>query len=410
MGLLGSLTVAAAIGLWFQCAMLLRSARGTIGPQRFALMIAIAWRWGVLGLLAACFVVRFLLDRQILKDNSQKLDNYCGPVFPDLIWTLCIVVVAGSVARRRRTSPPVRWRPLINFGLAVAAAALAVLILSDITLITYLVYIAVSGIERHEPLAFQRPGAYPSSAAEGFRLFWVSVAGAAAAWTAAVALVWASHRSGGWRRAIQSFLLIAGIGGATAYSVWFHFWALPTFAPDFANVGMQLSWSESFSIAAILVGLVTWLTIRMATGNGQSDCGESVVWRPTDVRFLHEGLWFAIATLTCAAWYFIDFIRDTSASSGSPFWSPDWKDYVRWSLTWLPNYFWLAILIFSARSILSRRRDLETELQPVSAGRFAIFFITTLLVVVSGVGATYGFVFCWWLGPWYEWPWPEWFV
>ena len=189
-GILVAASTAVIVGLVQQARFIAKSPSAELSSadSRFGQWCAIYWRLAIALVVFFCLIVRLLVSRQILPEAQH--DYYPEHVFPEaIILASIIIVLTASISRfadrtaRQKRSFVIRILVPMLVGVTLLLVALA-----NMGFMPSLLHIATRGIEMGGQLRFRRPGAFPDQAANGFRLFWLSLATLVAVILAAVGL------------------------------------------------------------------------------------------------------------------------------------------------------------------------------------------------------------------------------
>ena len=235
---------------------------------------------------------------------------FFGHVFPDFLWFLCIMVVLGaSAAQLGRLSNPGRSRwwmtPLVGIG----AAIIGLLIFPSKMLVHYLVYVAMSGVEKSQATRWQRPGAYSHHEAEGFWFYGIAWCAVLAALLGGALLIYLLNaRTMRLRNKVLVGIATTGLlSTALCYSVWYYGWGLPREAPDFVEAGTCGTWIDWWGAGAMVAIVLTIAAYRCATEKPsyQDASNPELVANP----MLYESLLVLPFFLGSVLLYYLDLVR-----------------------------------------------------------------------------------------------------
>ena len=215
-GLLVAASTAVIVGLVRQARFIAKShsAESASPDLKFGQWCAIYWRLAIALVVFCCLIVRLLVSRQILPEAQH--DYYPEHVFPEaIVLTSIIIVLTASVSRfSERTARQKRSFVIRILVPMLAGIALLLVALANMGFMPSLLHIATHSIEMNGQLRFRRPGAFPDQAANGFRLFWLSLGTLVAIILAAVGLacVVTAELTRSARLALMTILRIAPHG------------------------------------------------------------------------------------------------------------------------------------------------------------------------------------------------------
>ena len=380
-------------------------ASGDINNVRFAWRFAIVWRTIIAVVLGICLLARILLLRRIIQLPEHDLLVHL--IFPDTLTLICaIVVFSDSISRWRHPTNARTSRTWVTVPAFISGVVLALLLLPDSGLITYLVHIATQGIEVAQPARFQRVGVFPNQQAEGYRLFWLSLAAAIDIAFAGATLMLAN--SPGVKRSYAKAALAAfvcSLFAAATFCAWYYTREFHRISPDMASVGFPGSWIDRLSGIIIAAILISTTTYRAARGNASCISQPSHHDALQGPTALHEHFLFVVLLFGAPVAYFVESLR-VDFSGGLPFgWQTQiWSlvgEYLRYSDT----YIMLAIVALSARLAWERWRRRAVgpkwELHPLDRRRFVWIWLALALLVLIGLPTLSIYCFTSWLGPWY---------
>lgn len=265
--------------------------------------------------------------------------------------------------------------------------------------ITHLVYIAIEGIERAQSGRFQRPDAYLHHRAEGFRFFWLSVAGFAAVLSGGIAWLLAIRS----RRSQLSRWVLAIVGGialglSTIYAHWYFSVGYPTMAPDFATAGFQSGVYHWWSAALLLMIVIPFVAYRIADESSSL----TEIERLTSVTFvpfpLGRGmLTFAAISGMCCSIAFLFYVRFYSWGSGFL----DWFKYLLTEVNlFLPSAIILIVWQTSWKVWRNPEATAKVEIPSINPQRFVLACIGLVVFVPVAVATITAFSFSAWFNPW----------
>jgi hypothetical protein len=404
-GLLYSACMAMAIGLAVQARDLFKTRPHSTSSDtdfRFARTLAIVWRINVAAMLVLCLSARMLISRHILH-LPDHTDLFYSDIFPDNIALILVIfVLTESLAHWRRIKHPRTARPLVAILSVVAGLILALIVLPDAGMVTYLVHVAVSNIEAVQ--RFHRPNAYPDPRTDGFRFFWLSVCSIGMLCLAAAILF-----LGNYLRVSRKWILAGMVGFIglltidIAFCIWFYAKEFNRLSIDMASAGFAANWFDWTSGAVLISILASVAAYRLTVLNRAS--AESPMFLATlDRTYTHESFWCLLLLIAATATFYVEEIRQ-SASMPSFFGPAGILGFVYDHLYYSSGYITLAILVLSIQLcwIRWKRRGHTPELDfpPVPPKRFLCNWLALELLIVVAIPTIAVYCFAFWLGPWY---------
>ncbi len=405
------LTAAATVmvfGLIQQVRFLVHWKPATLNAKRgihFARVFAITWRIAIATTIVICLLARVLILRQVVRLPSGD-DWLISKAFPDALLEVAMIVVLSDSIRRwcpnSSREPSTKLEPIAW----IVGIILALLVLPEAGFITYLVHIAVQGIERAQPLKLQRPGVYPDQLATHFRLFWISFAAAIAVALAASLLVLANRVKRRTKTCltlrVSAFLAVLVL--ATAFSVWFYRDSFPYVSPDMASVGFGSNFFDFVCGSLFALIIVCACAYRLALIEESTVVCDPSKSLNSHQRFLHESPLCLAVLFGAEMTYFIESIREI-VSGPYFFGASTFVAIVDSFLNYTDSYIPIAIFVLSLQLCWIRwRRRRETitwRVWALDRTRFGwnSLGLTLLFIVAVPTIAIYCFTF--WLGPWY---------
>ncbi len=410
--ILAAASIVVIIGLLQQIRQFRRWARSSERSSRadtFGLQLAIVWRRVLALTLACCIVAAYLAPRRLLPLSTTP--SLMLDLFPDVLWFACMVAVLFESLSRWRARKP-RPAALRDHSALwwVTGVVFALLVLPQVAGIHFLAHLATSGIEANIPLRFQRAGAFPIQATEGFRLTWLSL-GAVAAVGIAILLWWYASRT---PCATRTKRLLAGAGYvlslavAAAFCIWFYRTEFYRVSPDLAGSKWTVSdlvWPEWLAPTTLVAALVSVGAFQLAR---RDECWEplSDKTRADDYDPLHDSVPCLLLLTIAALLYELDllhcFVDSMTWFGGSFRWSELFYDL----LAFPDNYLALAVLVLSLQLLWYRWRrrgeQPDWQLAVVDGRRFVLNWVALAVLVVVGIPTVAAYAFAFWLGPWYR--------
>lgn len=394
-----SASAAVCIGLIQQAIFL---SRPPVFKRQF--FFAIGWRIVVTALLILCLFVDILVVRDfaVLPEGGNRLAVYYGLFFPELLQYACLLVVFGEYRHRlllMAKGTPLRLGKFAT--LWVAATLLVLLLLPNHQLVHFLVYIAMGGIEAHQPLLYQRLGTYPDHHAEGFWFFYLSFAAVVCLAIGTAIWFWllCHGRKNSLTQRLAAGLVVALLGCSSWYAVWYYTQGLAAISPEFVEAGLQGNWFDWLGIGMVLALLVTaaaaWIAGRES---------EAIPQQKSPPLAYHES-WLALLALAAIVVPLGTGLLEVFFPSQPVFGTTSLAQKIIIVLTFTDIYIPLAISLLSLQVLWLRwksRSDLPPLTVPVIDWRkFGMAWPSLALMLVIGVPVISAFCFSFWLGPWY---------
>lgn len=416
--LLAGASVALIIGLIRQAVQMSKlDLRGTgVGPElSFARSYAVAWRFAIAGVLIFSIVAALSISRQIVRLPETET-RFTYALFPYVLWICAILVVLmSSVSHWRRCNevqPASRSRNLIGW---VIGALLALLILPDVGLITYLVHIATGNIESAQPFVYQRPAEFPDHSKEGFRLFWITIAASGGAVFAAASAAFMIQTQRRMPRALGLFVFVATLSTVAAYCIWYYTREFERVSPYLAGAGIGGNWIELATGAVITFIFVTAGANRIASSGRPNAATADARIQAGELPAIHESFICLVALLCATAIYVGETVRvyvsvllgfSTSTARVLRSRAPVQILETLASLCRDPcSILVLAIGMLCLELIWLRwrRRSASVDLTLTAADprRFAWSWGALALLAIVGLPTISIFCYVVWLGPWY---------
>jgi hypothetical protein len=404
-GLLYSGCMAIAIGLAIQALDLFKTkppSKSYDSDLRFARTLAIAWRLNVAAMLILCLSARMFISRHILH-LPDHTDLFFSDIFPDnLALILVIFVLTESLARWRRVRHSRPNRPWAAILAVVAGVILALIVLPDEGLITFLVHVAISNIEAVQ--RFHRPHAYPDPRAEGFRFFWLSVGAVAILCSAAAILFLANYlRFSRKLVAAGSAIFLGLLAIDVVFCTWFYTKEFYRLSIDMASVGFAANWFDWTSGAVLVSILASVAAYRLSVSN-RCSAENPMFLAARDRTYIHESFWCLLLLFAATATFYVEEIRQF-ASTPSFIGPAGILGFVHEHLYYPSGYITLAIFVLSIQLcwIRWKRRGQTPELAlpSVPRTRFLCNWLAVELLIVVAIPTIAIYCFAFWLGPWY---------
>jgi hypothetical protein len=336
--------------------------------------------------------------------RTPEHTDFIGPdIFPDTMASIFVIVVlCDSVSRWGHPSRTLRMRRgWISLLAVIGGVVLALIVLPDAGMITYLVHVATQGIEHAQPFKFQRSGFFPDQRLEGFRFFWLSLIALLAVMFAAIALV-ASNLEG-LRKKFVSVLVAAYfvlLVAAALFCVWYYTIEFHRISPDLASTGLGSNWFDFLCGAIVAAMIVTTGAYRLA--KTQRPQSIATIHPGSDQLPLHERLVFLLLFVGAIIDYYVeDVLVSMQMSMFGPF---SVVRFLSQTLSYTPSYIMLGIgaLALQLAYLRWKRREqpIDWELQALNPTRFLWNWLALALLVIVGLPTISVYCFAFWLGPW----------
>lgn len=402
-GLLGAASAAIAVGLFQQASAIRRHAAAW--TNEFAtLKPAARWESGLrqalASILIACIAIHFLTMQRVVELPESDLFFY-GDVATQYVWWLAILAALSDACMRAKGNAS-RRRWLIGDAIVyLCATCLAFYIVTELSLITFLVHVATHDVDSGFAPSYTR---YPIVT---YRDEWMLVASSAAASTAIVVagaffspLRNASDASDWSRRRSLAFMLLLTTLTA-AYAYWFYSTALNYYSPDLASVGSGASWWKQLGgivLGAMLVSCVAYRAWH--SRERKSFAPES---NPTiiELPFAAESLAILLVLLAATTLQLAEQIwMALDETLGS------WTETLPYLLVYPSTYFIIAMLLASIQLMRLRwqgRAPAPLTLIPLKSSEFVASWLLLAMILAVAIPTFAAFSFSFWLGPWYRW-------
>jgi hypothetical protein len=368
--------------------------------QRFELAF-LAWsRFTVVTLLALTLSVDLLHRLAIItlpEGDSWPSDGQWGRA---ALIDLALLVCLCSPTLPWRPAPRSLGRTLISLVASLAAIFWAAIALTDTTLIHFLVFIAVEGIEFAQPSRFTRIVPQENKSTFAYLLIAQSLLVLALAVTLrALARQWTSPLR--WRLTLVLVLLLGTVLLAAGT------WTLITgyfreISPAMFE-GIVIGPVHRWLVTALIIGISsvawTYLALRDGFAHGQSAAEIPVNW--PFLRFLGPVLVFAF--------YGVYGVLVATALVENPFFEDTFDWETLFYLLGYPMYFfpfavWVTAAVQLWRLWKSRRAVPRVVLYGITPSALATVASFSILLGALGGAVLAWTSFALWLTPWYLWP------
>ncbi len=284
---------------------------------------------------------------------------------------------------------------------------------ADVTLISSLVHIAVTGIAMAEPLSLSPETVHATAREHAF--FWQSLPVLPVLLASCVG-VWQLARQwprGILRRLLWTALLLAGLAVMVNYVIWVHTTALPEVSPMLADAmrfGPLHRWITALLVVAILSAGIAY---RLTAAGRDTESVEPLGCGYSPHRYHHQRR--TIIVLVMLGTVSICVIEPlVLASSSVGYWALSGSGtsffFLRplviffSNMLYRPNYLPLAILLLGVQKLVASATQLPTppavcppEMVP---GQFCAAWLAAFVTIVLAVPTLAACGFAFWLGPW----------
>jgi hypothetical protein len=327
---------------------------------------------------------------------------YYGDVVTQYLWWFGILAaLTDALIRAKPKTSQRRWL-IIDRVLWAGVLCLAAYVVIDLSLITFLVYIATKGVDAYHGLSYSR---YPiKTAADEWLLLCTGLCSALA--IVGVATCYFRAMSAYGLRGVCRPRLIAAtalaLAGAGSYVFWFYAIARDYYVPDFENVGFGASWWHHLGGGALAATWVTYFIYRSWHAAGERSTSPAPSQKSIDLPLAAENL-SALALISLAA--IIHLGQSIWQNYGNAFTQNEWEG-VAWLLFQPNTYFMAALLVRSLQLMRFRwtgRAPAPLLLVPLRSRDFVTSWLLLAAILAISVPTFAAFSFSFWLGPWYRW-------
>jgi hypothetical protein len=366
---------------------------------------AIAWR-----LIAIALLVGYCTLEALRRQGLLTLPEVEGPIIAvgealrNLLFYLALIMVLSSIPwrapRPRRVAEFYRALKIAGW---LPAAALCLSVWTAWPQITFLVHLAISGIENAFPLRYANPDVDLDLLARSRRFAVHSCAAAALVplnmWlTRRLSQAWSLTGRVPWT---MIACLAMTLGTAAGYLFWLRTIGLPQFSPRFAENPTSAPWSIWLTAGLLLVlasGAASYRLVGLASGTAPT---AMLHWRRAPRRYYHERGWTAFVLAIALAAKVFATLRSA--------WLFDLGGALQFFFTWPENYiilaaFWLA-LCGAFRSLCPRCESTAAGQAPLAFGRFAGVWLASLITFLIAAPLIAWLSFSYWLLIGYRFEW-----
>jgi hypothetical protein len=383
---------------------LTRPANANDAQFKFARSFAINWRILLASIIGVCIVSRILISRKAIH-LPEHTDLYLNQIFPDQVLWISVIVVLIDCVRR--------WQPVelkhslfdTNEIALILGACFALLILPDRQFITYLVNVAMQGIECAAPLVHQRPGIYPNHQIEHYRTFWLSFSAIIVLLFAAIALSWI-HNAALTKKPLlmATCLFVCLVCVAAVFCYWFYASEYYRVAPDFESVGFASNWLDWLCSAVLVAIAVSAGAYRLALRPDSHQNQQLKVCKSNNDVALHESPLSLIMLFSAAVAFFFEVAR-SSMNQPAILGKVTIAEKILSFLQSPESYLVIAITILSLQLCWirwkGRNEIVAWNLIAIDRSRFNWNWLALALLAIVAVPTISIYCFTFWMGPWY---------
>jgi hypothetical protein len=372
----------------------------------FAISFAIGWRFVLAALLSFCIVFQLLFVRKILQDWTRQDLFLSTPPDYDVVAQVCaIVVFSNSISRWEGPRLDARHRSWATISAWIAGAALAAIVLPHVAMIHFLVHIATQGIESAIPAAFNRTGVFPDQRAQGFRLFWLSVASGCSIVLAAATLsnLSGDHPRSRRRQGLTIAMFLVLLPMPCVFCIWYFTREFQRISPDLASVHFVGTWPDWLGAATLGTISVTVQAYRLAIAKQPRVVIATNLHDGGDLPF-HESVPSLLYLGGLGALFLFGTVRDIGIFKPM-YGTASVGELVAGLLQYLPFYLLIALSVLSLQLCWMRWRHRSAptawELVALPPRRFFSYWLALALLAIVGLTTISIYCFVFWLGPWY---------
>ena len=404
---LATVTVCVVFGMLRQSLDLFRAYRECTGlttAQRNGWRWTILWRLVGSAILTVMLGLQYAINAELIKASmtGPPLDDFMTSLSADsllnVIYFVTLTLVWVSVLRRRRPREPRHpWQHVILVAGIVLGVLLCALVLREINTVTFLVYLAIHGIEAAEPLQFS---------AELIESLRIDVAGQitrrtlfalVALFMSFVALARAVRALRARRRStwIWGAVFVGALGFEIQHMRWYLSFGLPRLSPTFSEATRAVfgtGWAEAAGLLAIASAAAAYVLSR---DEMTADPAADVVFTPQR-QYLHENPMVTATVVVAGILWLIEGCWDLNTgwsfsllqTIGYMFLYPDFYPYYALGLAAL-------YATFATLRPLSRRPAMQIPGLPLA--RFLTVWLATWVAAVVAIPVLAIFGFAMWL-------------
>ena len=423
-GVLAAVVTWCAFGLAFQILDLRRALKkkGAIGrDERFTVQFGIVWRIVAVCTFAAFYSLGILVDQDIIQlPSSDGFNAFTDQTAREGLFYFMLLLTALSVATSKSSllSRQQTGNRFLRWAGYVAATILIIVVCWQQTMIGYLVYVAIVGIELSEAFPLEGVDANLMRRNLGFLV----VTSIAAVFVPANFLLLkrlANVRSKRRRETTTglSVALAFGLAITLFYSIWVSTTGLNRLSPAMADALYVGSWHYWLTVSLILLAASAALARRLVIESREIESTYGPpAWNYGDYYHGSRSFSFLLVIVlgASAVCGLVGHYRIAAVVAGIPGPSESWL--LKWAImletiTADPTT-WIAAAVFLValrRSLLRRLNNLNPGVcAALPPGRFFTFWALSFLTIGCGALPTVWFIFALWLTPWYRLPVLDW--
>ncbi len=386
----------------------LRRSESANRDETFAWQFALFWRLAVICLLVGYLFIDWLLLGEIisLPERDGSWGFRTAEQARDTLFYFAVLIAIGSrhASIARKSTVLSAARRATEFAAWTFSLALCLIALWGSTIVDYLVYLAITGIEHAQ--RFPLEGVDPSVDHRRYEFFLTTVVAAALVPVNFLLIHQLASRGKRWTRrsAVASTVLFAGLAVTLSYSVWLWTKGLFRLSPWLDEATFLGPWHHWLTACALVLVVVTTLAYRLAVLPAkQRPIAEVACFLPHHTYY-HIGCWLSLSIVMLCLFAAISTAVDQFDELTiwvmlfvveELLYSPPAQVMAATFLIALANT-WNA-----SRKSDDKQRDTYIALPP---GRFFTFWTLSFLTIVFGALPLVWFIFASWLTPWYRLP------
>jgi hypothetical protein len=369
--------------------------------ERYGMRFTALGMLGVAVLLLGCWCLRYLAaDELILKPPDRTFIEYVAhETLPNDLAVLTMLVAASFTLRSAANPKVTRWWKRAFGVAAVLGGALAALVYwDDRLLVTYLVYLAITGIIRAQPARLLPPERNVPDSVWANQFAIASLIGACVVATN-VLLLWAIARY--WNRPrvrwpLLGFLTLS-VGAQGTFSVWLYGKGVWQLSPEMAESMHWPPWQSLSLVIALALVAASAVAWRVS-----SRFAENQLTYAAGRQFFHE-TWMGslLLGLVLLAVLVIGQIKLIVATANLLRIGLNW-DSIAYGLFFYPAQliYWAAGIGAFAICWLKWRQQSDcqtTAIQLVEPAKFGVFMLAITCVLVLSAPIVAALAFSFWL-------------
>ena len=358
----------------------------------------------VVGIVALLLLTQ-LINRQILTiPEPEEFMQFYGELWPGTLQMLLLLSAMRLMTLRSATEEFWLKKSMTILIVAVGIVVIGLYIITDRLLVSWLVHLAIDGVEKSHAVRWHRAGVFPNHATEGFQSFWsafaallVVLAGCAALFLTAIV-----RRRGIF--VVLWGLFASSLVGAAGYSWWFVTQEFPRINPDLAGQSLPVRWSDLVAGAMLLSGTAAVVGYQLAIlRSRRSDWPKRKslsLPQPSGLMVIAAGL----IVLGCGSDSLLvayeSFVTPTWWGASDLAWVNTLVSLVQCFI--LPESIIVLVTAISGINVVwqyCRPVITPRSLTPIRGLHFSIYTIAMSVFFAAAVPVFTAFGFCYWLGP-----------